>query len=990
MAYIRNKLRISTPTGVSTDLSAANEMPDYEVGDYIMIYITKRRAGEIDGAEGYTNIFTRLQSSEMLHSAWYKKTTGTGEPLPVVNGGQSFTNFEIEVLIIADADPTTFVDASSITGSNPASSASTPSVTTTTANCLILHSACCYISTSGENFSVVPENNDMLLVDGKTGTNTGDQMFTIGASYQETAGATPQKDFSSSNSNRFNVGTIAINNASGGITQPYKKTGFNRVFNWTFDGKLSLSYENFGDIVGATYLGTAASTGAVGPIDISLASSLDTMASESENITGWHGLVIDIGSDLDMTNHLLNMTFIIGGAAFSLNAASNITLVLADNLNNWRTFNIYPQSLLNDGSEFPFFVDPIDGDFAAESVTPPDFTNLRKIGMARRSASLNSGNNISFGGAYLIEKNQASIIGGSTSKPVNNMSIADNLGGIDTNPNSINAQGTGQVLYPQSLQIGDGTTKTVTSFSGVSFETPQNYSEIDGRFLYNVGATGDFAGISIYASSSDEIDLKDCIIGSSVVGFFEINASSVAPTLFETNGMQVRNCDVTWHSLFPVSSARFVNCCDVDFKAAAVTNVAVVDTCPGNSTLIEDGSVLNTVSFETVTSSNYAITIGLAGDFDFTDVSYTGFTTDINVTATTGIVNITINSGATPTFITAGATVNLIVPVVSSTGDVTGMPTAGGNIRLQIVNVTASTSSAWAATTAYAIGDRVLRTTGVGTERERGLFFVCSTAGTTGGSEPSWDTTAGNTTTDGTCVWTTYDVRPYSADPASDTYTETFTDGEQYKLGDVVNIRFAELDGATSFKIFEQNVAVISSGWSAICDEVTDVVYAQNATDGSLITKFTADFINDEIDLAVAANFTAAEAYAFYCYVLTIESGISQFWGGLFAIDAGNYRINTATLNLYFDNVTTATQRQTDSARIYRDNGTYPVKDPTTSGFGIDINWKNVVFIIETGVSGLTAPESAQLFGTALASKLTITNENVKKASLLIPATADA
>lgn len=37
---------------------------------------------------------------------------------------------------------------------------------------------------------------------------------------------------------------------------------------------------------------------------------------------------------------------------------------------------------------------------------------------------------------------------------------------------------------------------------------------------------------------------------------------------------------------------------------------------------------------------------------------------------------------------------------------------------------------------------------------ENGMVFECTTAGTSGGSEPSWDLTIGNTTADNTAVWT--------------------------------------------------------------------------------------------------------------------------------------------------------------------------------------------------------------------------------------------
>jgi hypothetical protein len=69
-------------------------------------------------------------------------------------------------------------------------------------------------------------------------------------------------------------------------------------------------------------------------------------------------------------------------------------------------------------------------------------------------------------------------------------------------------------------------------------------------------------------------------------------------------------------------------------------------------------------------------------------------------------------------------------------------------------------------------------------------------------------------------------------------------------------------------------------------------------------------------------------------------------------------------VSIYIDNTTTASKRQTDSARIYRDDDAYPVKDPTTSGYGVDVNWQNVVYVQNVGGSALTAGESAMLMTT--------------------------
>ena len=60
--------------------------------------------------------------------------------------------------------------------------------------------------------------------------------------------------------------------------------------------------------------------------------------------------------------------------------------------------------------------------------------------------------------------------------------------------------------------------------------------------------------------------------------------------------------------------------------------------------------------------------------------------------------------------------------------------------------------TAWAASTAFSVGD-IRRAT---TVQASGLWFRCTTAGTSGGSEPSWATDVGNTTNDNTVVWTAF------------------------------------------------------------------------------------------------------------------------------------------------------------------------------------------------------------------------------------------
>ena len=58
------------------------------------------------------------------------------------------------------------------------------------------------------------------------------------------------------------------------------------------------------------------------------------------------------------------------------------------------------------------------------------------------------------------------------------------------------------------------------------------------------------------------------------------------------------------------------------------------------------------------------------------------------------------------------------------------------------------TYSDWAATTAYSLADRRVPTT------KNGFFYEVTTAGTSGGTEPTWPVSVGGTVSDGTVTWT--------------------------------------------------------------------------------------------------------------------------------------------------------------------------------------------------------------------------------------------
>lgn len=293
-------------------------------------------------------------------------------------------------------------------------------------------------------------------------------------------------------------------------------------------------------------------------------------------------------------------------------------------------------------------------------------------------------------------------------------------------------------------------------------------------------------------------------------------------------------------------------------------------------------------------------------------------------------------------------------PPVTADISITSMPDAGAvPTRLQIFNSTALTAAARANSTAYSVGDIRLRQTGIGSENTAGLYLRCTTAGTSDAAPPTWNTTVGGTTTDGTAVWTTYAVLYYDADPGATSLTDTYIDGEEFLDGESVEVRFAEMDGSTSFKTYSTTAVVNSAGFSVLVSEDADDVYATNALDGSdYESTFSPNFTLDYMVLDTNTDFAGKAAFAYYCYTLTTSAGMWGFWGGVTALDEGNYRVNTAILNLYFDE-SAGFVKQTDNVRIFRDDGLRPAIDPTTGGHGIEINWRTPVSVVTTGGSAV-------------------------------------
>ena len=278
--------------------------------------------------------------------------------------------------------------------------------------------------------------------------------------------------------------------------------------------------------------------------------------------------------------------------------------------------------------------------------------------------------------------------------------------------------------------------------------------------------------------------------------------------------------------------------------------------------------------------------------------------------------------------------------------------------RIQIVNETGRTASAWAASTAYVLYNKVLRSTGTGSESGVGLYFQCTTAGTTGGTEPTWDTTPGNTTADGTAVWT---CRAIEFDNTTTTsgYSNSWTDHEDFDSGDTIRMRWVDSD---ELEIAATGVATAAGITTFLDSPVDDTVYDGYGIDGSTVTEYSADYPNVQVDLNDSDNvFYIDRFYAWHKYNLTTADGIRNFFGAVTATNASNILINNDVVDIFFDNTKAVSARQGGTIVLQRSDGAYPQVTVTSGGGGLGFYYAGIGYTVETGVSGLTAQESTNL-----------------------------
>lgn len=232
----------------------------------------------------------------------------------------------------------------------------------------------------------------------------------------------------------------------------------------------------------------------------------------------------------------------------------------------------------------------------------------------------------------------------------------------------------------------------------------------------------------------------------------------------------------------------------------------------------------------------------------------------------------------------------------------------------------------WAASTAYSVGDYRRRLTGGTSGALR--VFKCTTAGTSGGTEPTWNAGDGANTNDGTVVWQQIGGR--EAEQAAGNWKAA--------LGSIASACALALDGDVIYVSHDH-----AESWAAGVTMNKSVMVICTNSAGASLPPVSADLANTA-SVTTTGNNAISFSSGFAAYGVSFRSGV----GG--TSTAGNISISSSS---YFENCEFELSSTSTSGSI--DIGTI------TTGNGY-VEWNNVKLKLQNASQRITVAFSEFLW----------------------------
>ena len=864
--------------------------------DLILAYVGIRNTGATLSISGFTGIDSQ-QNNNSWASRWFvKKSTGSEASLTVTSTSAGQITVQAYVIKGADVSGTALnaIDGNAKVSGSVGATCSSPSLTTGTNNCLLLH-------------GIVWEATSVLCAQSDLNVLAAGYQQTSGVAFKGTAGAISTFTWTGSNAAKSGLSwVIAVKSATAnqtiratdGRTYLHRLGGYDTITTSTPDSVTGLT--SILSVAMHTASGTA-STGQPTTAPWAL-DGLKLSSAENLGTTAWVGFFFAITS-ANVSGKIVHIPYGFGGTVDSSRVATNgLIVVLADASNNYVAYQVLAQAKWTIQGSGTVTLKIGTSTTIASSGDPS--AAVTKVGLFYQRATGSATSVDVYMGSPLVEGSTTAIIGGDSTNPVTVAYDAFLMLGGNTTPralpyplyvNSAALQGSGQFLNRFGLQYGDGANETYVKLTAQSSDVPSTADT-----TWRVGASG--VPLKIKASATDVHDLRSAIVTSSTLQPFTIDAASSLSASLLTTGLSVIGRTFSDLAGYDWTSTSWTECDTVAFKNGDVTtctisspNTAVHATTGAACSFSAAGAIVSGTTINCNKASGvtgYHIELGTAViAITLTDVTFTGtpgtdkvhvLKTLTTVTAGSFVVGVhyRINTVGSTDFTLIGASANTIGVNFTATGVGSGTGTADQAVKITIsgttslaeADCTTAGAPAWVAAPA--------------------ITQVVVVSGFTAGSRIQiYDTTSSTELFNGTAS--------AGATVVSGS-TATWTDPLAASASRAIRVRVAYVSGVTA-KLWQENTGLtcgVTSGTESITypiTQVADTTYDDNAVsmDATIFAAcgitFT-DAATDLVNINIAADTVALKTiYAAFVWWLFTAAGIDDDVAYIDAPNPANY-----------------------------------------------------------------------------------------------------
>ena len=899
MAWVVSSLIAQSEGTIASSIEFQEWFTNQVLGDFIVVVATNDGGGTALSITGsWTELFSPAPNNSNCRTAiWVQEHTGTAIASPIISGANE--EWAVGALLVRDADTLSSWVSDVTNQTTNTFTPTSPSVTTVTNNCLILR----ILGKDGTGTSL--QSNlfgqgvtNLYVVDRFDNTVVNVGTF-VDSHSQAVAGVTGTYTWRSSQTDGGRQATIAIPNKSGGrLGASISATPV--VVETFVTGTAILLF----DLGHTTLLGSTVRSAIDGG---SLISSLLSQNAPAA-LSGYRGWIRSLGQNQTTTTGLPG----IYGAAFLLTApvdlSSGLTYLPID--------GPAASSAYASGGLGIYFRDSI-GNWAiwrpltkAAGVDPRMcIANLPSAVMADASATAIDWSSIAYIGICL------EILTITTVNQARSASFSPILHFPSGTEPILTGGSSAQPLTPREISsaLQSGALNLYPKTQGVKQQLWANSLIFGNGGISEFHLNGNAQSVEIasgdpgFLASENSINIKINLGSSDSLSFNalalgsgriqSLEVDSLSSGSFTPNGT-IFGMSVTTNGK-SFAGCAFSECDKIIADDSNLDSCSVSASVSTNASVrVSDGASLASAAF-TKGAETYAIEVQGTGTITLIGATFLGYTTPIDILATSGTVTIILGQDDDPADFTYDTAGATVVY------DQPVLSTAWANLDLSndttilVYNVTTSTT----------------------------IDYINSLTGGVG-------------------------------------YLITLLPGVDYTVGDIIEIRQSRKSGTTYAQERTSKIITASSGGSILeeGDLLTDTITTGFALDGaSFEPDYSLDYTNDELDIDVSGNWSLASLMAYWKYKITEQSVMEQFWGAWEVREDGSFMNQVSVLSSYLDLTSINDAIETTGRRIWRSDSTRPVRSPTTSGYAIDVAWREPVTVVETGTSGLTTAEANTL-----------------------------